>query len=118
MAHPIPPYGVAIHDAIASGDVGQMQQVASDAESYLKEFGEIGDGLKKLRAEIARLGGGAGGGGGYGGIIPLYAAAMQEAVKSGDSGKMKEVAQQAEDYLKQADEVRSALDDLNKAIGS
>ncbi|HEV7645885.1 MAG TPA: DUF1843 domain-containing protein [Pyrinomonadaceae bacterium] len=115
MAHSLPPYGVAIHDAIASGDVSQMQQVAGDAESYLKEYGEIGDGLKKLRSEIDRLGGG---GGTKPSFQPLYAVAMQEAIKSGDTGKMKEVAQQAEEWLKQADEVRAALGDLNKAIGS
>ncbi len=117
MAHSLPPYGVAIHDAIASGDVGQMQKTAADAESYLKEYGEIGDGLKKLNAEIERLGGGAGSGG-RPIIQPLYAVPIQEAIKSGDSGKMKEVAQQAEAYLKQADEVRAALADLNKAMGS
>lgn len=116
MAHPIPPYGVAIHDAIASGDVSKMQQVAGDAESYLKEYGEIGDGLKKLQAEIERLGGGDGAGV-KPSFHPLYAVAIQEAIKSGDSGKMKEVSQQAEDWLKQADEVRAALGDLQKAMG-
>lgn len=114
MSHPLPPYGVAIHDAIASGDVGQMQKVAADAESYLKEYGEIGDGLKKLRAEIER---GGGGGGGRSYAQPLYGVVIQEAIESGDAGRMKAVAQQAEDFLKQADEVRAALGDLKKAIG-
>jgi len=109
----ITPYGVAIHDAIASGDVGQMQKTAADAESYLKEYGEIGDSLKKLKAEIDRLGSG----GGSGSIIPMYAPAMRAAIESGDSDKMKAVAQQAEDWLNQADEVRNALADLKKAIG-
>jgi hypothetical protein len=112
MAHPIPPYGVAIHDAIASGDVSKMQQVAGDAESYLKEYGEIGDGLKKLHAEIERLGGRPAV------IVPLYGVPIHDAIASGDVGKMKEMAQQAEAYLKQADEVRSALADLQKAMGS
>jgi hypothetical protein len=94
-----------------------MQKTAGDAEAYLKEYGEIGEGLKKLRSEIERLGGGAGGGGGRPIIQPLYAVPIQEAIKSGDTGKMKEVAQQAEDYLKQADEVRAALADLQKAMG-
>jgi len=114
MAHPIPPYGVAIHDAIASGDVGQMQKTAADAETYLKEYGEIGDGLKKLNAEIDRLGGGAGG---RPIIVPLYGVPIYGAIKSGDPAKMKEMAAQAEDYLKQADEVRAAYDELKKAMG-
>ncbi len=111
MAHSLPPYGVAIHDAIASGDVGQMQKTAADAESYLKEYGEIGDGLKKLKAEIDRLGGRPSV------IVPLYAVPIQDAIASGDAGRMKEVAQQAEDYLAEADKVRAALADLKKAIG-
>ena len=112
MAHPIPPYGVAIQDAIASGDMDKMKQVADDAEKYLQEYGEIGEGLKKLRAAI-------GGGGSYGGgIHTMYAPAMRAAIASGDREKMKELAQQAEAGLKQADEVRAALAELNKAIGS
>lgn len=114
MAHPIPPYGVAIQDAIASGDVDKMKQVAADAEKYLQEYGEIGDGLKKLRAAI----GGGGGGGRPSYAQPLYAVVIQEAIASGDTEKMKALAAQAEEHLKQADEVRAALDDLKKAIGS
>jgi Domain of unknown function (DUF1843) len=111
MAHSIPPYGVAIHDAIASGDADQMKKVAADAESYLKEYGEIGDGLKKLHAEIERVGGGK-----KIPIQPLYAVPINAAIQSGDLGKMKEMAQQAEDYLSQADEVRSALAELKNAM--
>jgi hypothetical protein len=112
MSHPITPYGVAIQDAIASGDVNKMQQTAADAESYLKEYGEIGDGLQKLRAAIESAGGGYGGG-----IRPLYGVAIHAAIASGDAGQMKAVAQQAEDWLKQADEVRDALAELKKAQG-
>jgi hypothetical protein len=112
MAHSLPPYGVAIQDAIASGDVSKMKQVADDAESYLKEYGEIGDGLKKLKSEIDRLGGRPSV------IVPLYGVPIHDAIASGDVGKMKEMAQQAEAYLKQSDEVRAALADLHKAMGS
>lgn len=115
MAHPVPPYGVAIQDAIASGDVGQMQSVAADAERYLQEFGEIGDGLKRLKDEIGRIGGG--GGGGWGGHIqPLYGVVIQEAIASGDPDRMKGVAAQAESLLKQADEVRAAYSGLQDAM--
>lgn len=111
MTNPIPPYGVAIQDSIASGDVGHMQKVAAAAESYLQEYGEIGDGLKKLHAEIGRLSG-------TGGAVfqPLYGVAIREAMQSGDPGKMQTIAKQAEDWLNQADEVRSALADLRKAM--
>jgi hypothetical protein len=110
MSHPVPPYGVAIQDAIASGDTDKMKQVADDAEKYLQEFGEIGEGLKKLRAEIGRHGGGAT-------PQPLYAGAMRAAIASGDQDNMRALAQQAETALSQADEVRAALADLKAAIG-
>lgn len=113
MANPIPPYGVAIQDAIASGDTDRMRQVANDAEKYLAEFGEIGDGLKKLRAVIS-----GGGGGPYGGHIqPLYGVVIHDAIESGDANRMRAVAQQAEDFLKQADEVRTAHSELLRAMG-
>lgn len=112
MAHPVPPYGVAIQDAIASGDVGKMQAVAADAENYLKEFGEIGDGLKKLYAAIGSYGGG-----GHGGAIqPLYGVVIRGAIASGDPSKMSAVAQQAEEWLKQAEDVRSALSELKSKL--
>ena len=110
MAHPIPPYGVAIQDAIASGDIDKMRQVADDAEKYLQEFGEIGEGLKKLRAAIS-------GGGAYGGgIHTLYAPAMRAAIAAGDTDKMKDLANQAETALGQADEVRSALAEIRMRV--
>jgi len=105
----VPPYGPAIQDAIASGDVDKMRQVAADAESYLREYGEIGDGLKKLRAAI--------GGGGGAAPQPLYASAIRHAIESGDAARMQEVAQQAEDWLSQADDVRAALNELRGSGG-
>jgi hypothetical protein len=87
-----------------------MQSTAADAEKYLQEFGEIGDGLKKLRAEIARLGGGGGT------IQPLYGPAIRYAAQSGDADKISAIAKQAEDWLAQADDVRSALSDLKSKL--
>ena len=51
---------------------------------------------------------------GYGHPIYLYAAALQEATRSNDTSKMRELAQQAESHLK---EVSSALDELRAALG-
>lgn len=110
MAHPIPPYGVAIQDAIASGDVDKMKSVADDAQNYLKEFGEIGDGLSRLKAEIDRLGGGGST------PQPLYAPAIRYVIESDDIGKMKAFAEHTQDSGDQTDEVRSALAELQQAI--
>ena len=41
---------------------------------------------------------------------------MRAAIAAGDTDKMKDLAQQAETALKQAEEVRVALDELKKAI--
>lgn len=57
MAMIVPPYGVAIHEAIASGDVARMKQVATDAEEYLRDAEEVRQVLPKLHDEIARAGG-------------------------------------------------------------
>ena len=50
-----PLYGGAIHQASASGDLEQMRRVASDAEAFLKEHGDVSAALEVLRIEIARL---------------------------------------------------------------
>ena len=34
---PLPPYGVAIRDAIARGDVREMRRVAASARKYMKD---------------------------------------------------------------------------------
>jgi hypothetical protein len=52
--HPIPPYGVAIQEAIQSGDVSRMQQVAKDAEEYLRHADEVRAALGQLHEHIKR----------------------------------------------------------------
>jgi len=49
---PIVLYGVAIHEAIASGDVGRMQEIAKEAEAHLEEVGDVSAALTALKAEI------------------------------------------------------------------
>ena len=51
----VPPYGVAIHQAIAGGDLAQMKSVAAAAEAHLKEYGDVRSALAILNAEIAKL---------------------------------------------------------------
>ena len=51
---PIPPYGVAIHDAISGGDLSVMKTVAEQARSHVDE---VMAALAKLEAEITRCSG-------------------------------------------------------------
>ena len=51
---PIPPYGVAIQQAIASGSIDQMKRVVKDAETFLSEHGDVRSALEVLKVEIAR----------------------------------------------------------------
>jgi len=44
---PVPPYGVAIRDAIARGDVREMRQVATVARKYLKDVQAALDAMEK-----------------------------------------------------------------------
>lgn len=51
----IRPYGVAIHQAAASGDLAQMKTAAAAGDAYMKECGNISAALEVLKAEIAKL---------------------------------------------------------------
>jgi Domain of unknown function (DUF1843) len=54
MTTPVPPYGVAIHEAIRAGDVARMRQVAQQSEEWLKQADEVRAALGRLHQEIAR----------------------------------------------------------------
>jgi hypothetical protein len=51
---PVTPYGTAIHQAVASGDLAQMKAVEKQAEEYLKEWGDLRTALELLKVEIAK----------------------------------------------------------------
>jgi Domain of unknown function (DUF1843) len=51
----IRPYGVAVQQAIASGDLAQMKTVAAAAQVHLNDYGNISAALEVLKAEIAKL---------------------------------------------------------------
>lgn len=53
--HPIPPYGVAIQEAVASGNLNKMKEVCRLAEEHLKNVGDISAALQVLKIEIAKL---------------------------------------------------------------
>ncbi len=48
-------YGVAIHNAIASGDLARMKEEAKEAEEFLRQTGDVSAALERLKIEIARL---------------------------------------------------------------
>ena len=52
---PVPPYGVAIHEAIASGDLNRMKAMAHEVEAWLEARGDVSAALPALKSEIARL---------------------------------------------------------------
>jgi hypothetical protein len=51
----IKPYGVAVQQAVASGNLAQMKAAAAATEAHLKEYGNISAALEMLKAEIAKL---------------------------------------------------------------
>ncbi len=53
--HPITPYGAAIHQSMAGGDLQKMKLVATQTEQYLAQYGDVRPALAMLHAEIARL---------------------------------------------------------------
>ncbi|BBL71049.1 DUF1843 domain-containing protein [Methylogaea oryzae] len=53
--HPIPPYGVAIQEAIASGDLSRMKDICRQAEEHLNKAEDVSAALQVLKVEIAKL---------------------------------------------------------------
>lgn len=93
----VPPYGVAIHDAIASGDVATMRRAEAAAESHLSETQRA---LAALRGELAQRGGP---------VVALYGVSLQQALASGDVARMRSVVSQAEATSDLPAEAASAL---------
>jgi len=51
----IKPYGVAVTDAIASGDLARLKEAQAAAEAHLAEYGDVARLLPLLKLEIAKL---------------------------------------------------------------
>lgn len=51
----IMPYGVAITDAIASGELAKLKAAEQAAEQHLQQYGDIPTLLALLKVEIAKL---------------------------------------------------------------
>jgi hypothetical protein len=52
------PYGTAIQQAIATGDLAKMKSVAAQAREYLADHGDVAAAFEALKIEIAKLEGG------------------------------------------------------------
>jgi len=50
----VPPYGVVIQEAVASGDLAKMKDAAKQAEAYLQEWGNVPASLEALKLEISK----------------------------------------------------------------
>lgn len=51
----IMPYGVAITEAIASGELAKLKAAQAAAETHLAQYGDIPSLLAVLKVEIAKL---------------------------------------------------------------
>ena len=51
----VKPYGPAIQQAVASGNLKNMKAVAKAAEKHLAEHGDLRSSLTALKIEIAKL---------------------------------------------------------------
>jgi hypothetical protein len=52
--NPVPPYGVAIQEAILKGNLPEMKKLAHDVEEYLAKAGDVRSLLEQLKLEIAK----------------------------------------------------------------
>ncbi|HSS48541.1 MAG TPA: DUF1843 domain-containing protein [Thermoanaerobaculia bacterium] len=51
---PIPLYAVTICEAVASGDLAKMKEVARQAEEHVHEWGNVPASLEALKLEISK----------------------------------------------------------------
>ncbi|ADV84350.1 DUF1843 domain-containing protein [Terriglobus saanensis] len=49
------PYGVAIQQAVASGDLQKMKSTLLTAEKHVADYGDVSSALEVLKIEIAKL---------------------------------------------------------------
>jgi Domain of unknown function (DUF1843) len=53
--HIVPLYAATIHNAIATGDLAQLQALSAQADSLLTQQGDLGGAVAALKAQIAKL---------------------------------------------------------------
>jgi len=52
---PVPLYAVSIHKCIAGGELAKMKALAEEAETFLRDHGNVSAALEALKIEIAKL---------------------------------------------------------------
>ncbi|HUB45243.1 MAG TPA: DUF1843 domain-containing protein [Acetobacteraceae bacterium] len=53
--HIVPLYAATIHNAIATGDLAQLQALSAQADGLVAQQGDLGGAVAALKAEIAKL---------------------------------------------------------------
>lgn len=106
--HMIPLYAVAMQEAVASGDRQAMRTVLDRARTEGSDDPEIQRVAQQLEAAL--------GGGGKSEPRPLYAVPMQEALASGDTTRMRELADRADREGSEDPEVRRLASELRAAV--
>lgn len=92
IPHPIPLYAVAMNQAIASGDLAQLQAARDAAFDHLANADEVRRLLPELDNAIRGLGGP---------IRPLYAVTIQDALKRGDRAEIARLRAEVDTYRSQ-----------------
>lgn len=87
--HPIPPYGIAMTDAIASGDTAKMSAARDAAFAHLATSADVARLLPELEKAIKAKGGP---------IRPLYAVTIQDAVARGDAAELSRLKGEVASY--------------------
>ena len=86
---PIPLYGMAINDAISSGDAAKMSAVRDAAYQHLATAADVTRLLPALENAIKAKGGV---------IRPLYAVTIQDALARGDAGELARLKAEVASY--------------------
>jgi len=95
------PYGPPILDAIARGDLADMKALATDAERFLRQHGDVRTALEILKVEIARREGSGSVSTPGTGPEPPYGTPIQQAIARGDLPEMRALLKRAEAVLAQ-----------------
>lgn len=104
----IPLYGVAMQEAEASGDEQAMRTLVERARREGGDDPEIAHARERLEAALAR--------GSRSEPRTLYAPPMQEALRSGDRQRMRELADRADREGSDDPEVRSLAGQLRAEL--
>lgn len=123
-AAPVPPYGAAIQQAIAQGDLAHMHVLRAEAEALLAKVGDVATAHEVLKAEILRAGGVIGSqpvaAATKGAPRPTaampYGPSIQQAVASGEVVRMQQVAASTAEWLAEHGDLSASVEMLRIEI--